>query len=788
MIALPEALRPLADYRQFILWITTERAGKRVKLPVDHRTVKVTDAHNPDIWMDAERAIQTAKLYGLEYGVGFVFTKDDPFFFVDIDKCLETDNETWSPVAHDLINRLSGAAIEVSQSGRGLHIIGKGVTPNHSCKNIPLGLELYTERRFVALTGTNAMGSADIDCSLDLPELVNTYFPPNAAVINPTTWTIDPVAEWSGPTNDDKLIAKAKASKSAASAFNAKARFVDLWNRNIDVLSNMYAPDASDKGEFDESQTDAALAQHLAFWTGNDCDRMLRLMNMSGLVREKWIRHKSYLRNTITRAVSLQKNVYSGGKKQKFGLLARHDIAETEQGEHIQFIDYETSPESGLTNDDITNAIILLSSVFKNRLRKAAGQFYWWTGKYYEPVEDASVRCQCGLAIMGSITATQNKVKSLVEAMRDHAQIIPELDPPSRNVFWRNGVLSLDTFELYSHHLNNNNSRTLTVDYDPMAQAPQWLEWLSKDVFPGDFRHQSLLQEFIGWILCSSNLGIEKACLFIGPPRAGKGVIARLIFELLGRAAASFSLSELDDHKRLSALRMANVGIDSDAVGATSRNARAVMGLFKLITSNDRLTIPQLYKQSPWEGALNCKLLILANSVPSMWDDSAATANRWVPVVFKHSYLGKEDPNLYNRLSMELPGIAVWAAEGLRRLTARGYFELPQSSQDQLDSLISESGSIQDFVEECLLVGEQYRCSERMLWDCYQRWAMSNSHGVGKRRHILKSLEDALRGSGVHRSKSLKLDDGKFHRGLKGLGVASSSLSVNVSPFKVNSN
>jgi len=319
---LPDALAPMAAYDQFILYKlvpSKTTPGKMDKLPVDHRTLSVfvKDQNWQDdsnAWTSAANATNLVSLCGDEFGVGFFFTKNDPFFFVDIDKCLEPGGAAWSPVALDLMARLDGAAVEVSQSGNGLHIFGQGACPDHACKNIPLGLELYTERRFVALTGTNAIGSSDLDCTTALTSLVTGFFPPTVAV-NPTEWSDKPVEKWNGIVDDEKLIKKALASKSAASAFGAKATFADLWKRNIDVLSDVYAPDTSDTGEFDESQADAALAQHLAFWTGNDCERILRLMDQSALARDKWISHNSYLRNTIIRAVSLQEMVYTGNKK-----------------------------------------------------------------------------------------------------------------------------------------------------------------------------------------------------------------------------------------------------------------------------------------------------------------------------------------------------------------------------------------------------------------------------------------------------------------------------------------
>jgi len=313
MHSLPDALAPLAAYKQFVLYKlvpSKKQSGKMDKLPVDCKTTNVDNAHNPAIWVDADTAINTAHLFGDDYGVGFVFTVNDPFFFVDIDECLQSDG-TWSPIANDVLARLPGAAVEISQSGRGLHIIGQGIAPDHACKNTTLHLEYYTDSRFVALTGTNAIGSAATDCSAMLPAMTAELFPPKTATKD-QTWTTAPVPEWNGTEDNDELLAKARATKSAAATFGNTASFDDLWTGNQDALAAAYSPDSSDSGNHDESSADAALAQHLAFWTGNNCERILNLMWCSGLIRDKWNR-PDYLIRTITRAVSMQEVVYTGG-------------------------------------------------------------------------------------------------------------------------------------------------------------------------------------------------------------------------------------------------------------------------------------------------------------------------------------------------------------------------------------------------------------------------------------------------------------------------------------------
>ncbi|MGL4249146.1 MAG: DUF5906 domain-containing protein, partial [Aeromonas sp.] len=242
--------------------------------------------------------------------MAFILSDDDPFFFVDIDDCLLPDR-TWSPIAIELCTQFAGAAVEVSQSGRGLHIIGSiDQVPEHGCKNIPLGMECYTGKRFIALTGTSASGDAAARFDTQFDAVVTKYFSADVQPLSPQSWTTTHCDGSFPIDDDDRLIAKALDTTSAASVFTCKASFRDLWERNVSVLADTYPDEVR---EFDASSADAALAQHLAFWTGNNCERIERLMRRSGLVRPKWDKHKSYVQRTVCNAVARQTSWYSVG-------------------------------------------------------------------------------------------------------------------------------------------------------------------------------------------------------------------------------------------------------------------------------------------------------------------------------------------------------------------------------------------------------------------------------------------------------------------------------------------
>lgn len=303
---LPAALFAFTGYRQFVVYKTVPsatRPGKTDKFPCNLQTgAYPVDAHNPDAWTDYEKAARTAAAWGTGYGVGFVFTEHDPFWFLDLDNCIV--NGEWTPIALHMCQLFPNAAKEISQSGTGLHIFGSGNVPAHGCRNDAYGLEFYHTKRFAALTGIGAVGDCMADCSAVLPAIIAQFFPADEAGV--ADWSEGPCEDWNGPTDDADLLRRAMQSKSTASAFSGRASFADLWLADERALATSY-PDSGGRA-YDASAADAALAQHLAFWTGNDCARIERLMRQSKLVRDKWER-EDYLPRTILGATARQSEV-----------------------------------------------------------------------------------------------------------------------------------------------------------------------------------------------------------------------------------------------------------------------------------------------------------------------------------------------------------------------------------------------------------------------------------------------------------------------------------------------
>ena len=284
------------------------RPGKTDKIPIDHRTLAVASAHDPAIHTDRVTAERAAARAGAPYGIAVVI--NPPYWFIDLDEVWT--GKAWSPATTDLCAALAGAYVEVSLSGRGIHIIGRGAVPPHSIKNPSHQADLYSQLRFCALTGTHARGDMECDLTAAIGQVAARYFPPAAVDRSPAEWTECPCEGWSGPVDDDELIRRASASRSAAASFGGRASFAHFWAADATALAATYPPDGNGALPYDGNVADLALAQHLAFWTGKNCARMERLMLRSALLRGKWEDRPEYLRNTIVLACSRQRDVASG--------------------------------------------------------------------------------------------------------------------------------------------------------------------------------------------------------------------------------------------------------------------------------------------------------------------------------------------------------------------------------------------------------------------------------------------------------------------------------------------
>lgn len=163
-------------YTQWVVWKGEKHAltGRLSKIPLTPQTMKSVKIIDPGCW---STYIQACQCY-LEHqnqlkGIGFVFTKHDPFAGIDLDYCRDPKTgriETWAMKIISEINSYT----ELSPSMMGVKIFLKGkVTTEIRTPEI----EIYDSKRFFTVTGwrINEFSAHIVDNQPGLDSLCKEY-------------------------------------------------------------------------------------------------------------------------------------------------------------------------------------------------------------------------------------------------------------------------------------------------------------------------------------------------------------------------------------------------------------------------------------------------------------------------------------------------------------------------------------------------------------------------------------------------------------------------------------
>jgi putative DNA primase/helicase len=340
------------------------------------------------------------------------------------------------------------------------------------------------------------------------------------------------------------------------------------------------------------------------------------------------------------------------------------------------------------------------------------------------------------------------------------------LPPPGEVVACENGLLHLPTRTLIPATPDFLTPNALDFGFDSEAPAPrQWLTFLGQ-VWPDDTDTIDTLQEIFGYCLtCDTRQ--QKIFLLVGPPRSGKGTIARVLRRLVGLDnMVSPTLAALGMNFGLSPVIGKRVAIISDARLGGRADQNAIVERLLSISGEDAITIDRKYL-SAWTGRLQVRFLIIANELPRLLDASGAFVSRLIVLTLTQSFLGREDQGLTDRLRTELPSILNWAIEGWRRLTWRGHFVQPRSGLDavrQLEDLTSPVGA---FIRDRCIVGPAHAVEVEKLFAAWRGWCAEQGRDyAGNAQTFGRDLRAAAPGVKVVQHRGDK-GRGRFYQGIR---------------------
>ena len=281
----PDYMRTLPNW---VLW-KLETAGERkttTKVPYSALYHGRASSTNPKTWTSFENVCRVYESSDEYSGIGFVFNKESGIVFIDIDHCINEEGKN-DDRANDILPKFDGKTFaEYSQSGTGVHIFVKGTIPR-SFKNDKQNVEMYSEKRFCAMTG-NAIYKTDVTASQTALDYVFEEYRTPERNTDSHSYTRIPIT-----ASGRDIITKARENETTGREF-----------------SRLF--DSGDWTGFEsQSNADFRLCCMLAFWCDRDFATIDSLFRQSALCREKWIKREDYRKSTIERACGGCEESYS---------------------------------------------------------------------------------------------------------------------------------------------------------------------------------------------------------------------------------------------------------------------------------------------------------------------------------------------------------------------------------------------------------------------------------------------------------------------------------------------
>ena len=271
----PETLK---RFPIWTLWrLETDKNNRPTKVPYSPLYDGRASSTNPNTWGTFDQAVDKMKSRPNYYnGISIIISKDYGLVFIDCDHCLDGDG-VMNDTVYSIVSSFHQKQYSViSQSGTGGQTIARGTLPKNF-KNSQNGVEMYSDKRFCALTGNVLFNGDPTEEQSVIDELYQRYKTPER---------------------------ERKPVRTQTRALNNSDKWVIDHASGHGHFDDLFAGNWTSAGYNSQSEADLSLCMILAFWTDRNTDQIDRIFRQSGLYRDKWERN-DYRENTLQNAVDL---------------------------------------------------------------------------------------------------------------------------------------------------------------------------------------------------------------------------------------------------------------------------------------------------------------------------------------------------------------------------------------------------------------------------------------------------------------------------------------------------
>jgi putative DNA primase/helicase len=349
--------------------------------------------------------------------------------------------------------------------------------------------------------------------------------------------------------------------------------------------------------------------------------------------------------------------------------------------------------------------------------------------------------------------------KSLFRSLPDVRKTVHAFDYLNTILPCRNGTYDLVLHRFYPSFRADRNTRLLGTEFEEEADCPEWKRFI-RTVTGGDQAIALYLQMVCGYLLPAGN-PLQKMFIIYGPAATGKTTFIEVIQELIGTYARRTTIHTFNGagtRNALAGLQFTRLAIIDENDGEESGKLSGA--LIKQVISGEKVEVRYLYREF-FEYAVRFKILNTTNHLPSFKNFDDGIKRRLVVIPFLNKIPEFErDPELKDKLLLELPGILNWAVEGWS-LVERFELRMPLKIEKLLNEYSRNYNSLERFLHHCCYQkpGEEIQSME--LYQAYREYC--RIHGE-KYPMSHNTLARRLRERGVDK---IRRSSGTYYRGLK---------------------
>jgi len=283
----------------------------------------------------------------------------------------------------------------------------------------------------------------------------------------------------------------------------------------------------------------------------------------------------------------------------------------------------------------------------------------------------------------------------------------------------QNGVLHIPTGTLRPHSPSHYATSAVAYDYSPTADSPFWryfVNSLADDV-------AAFLQEFAGYCM-TTDTRHELAVWLYGPPGGGKSTFLAGLLAMLGRRAGRLSLRDVEQSR----FALADLP-GKTLVVATEQPSQylAATDTLNALISGEPVAAERKFRD-PVTITPRAKLCWAMNALPRVPDVGDGLFRRVKVVHFDAIPEENRDPAVKEAIGQEGAGILLWALEGLRRLRARGRFDVPAAVKDATEQFKITNDVPALFIGDRCVVNPNARVAGGELYAAYRVWCEANGY------------------------------------------------------------